>query len=332
MGRPQVFPEDQKRLRLCLQPGQLRELALAQSQDWDRLVAVAHWQAEELCAGPFDEVAACDRFERNPWRWENSDGGRPSQAEFTVLWAWRDSQGQPQRSFLFPELHHVFARGVPAPLRMSEDNAGLYRALLQLAATETVVRKVPCVYLGAQIAENRFESDPAKWACQGKKRVRAWFEFPGVSVEGKAYRVSLEIHNISQHNRSVPRSPLSHWAFTRATFTVDFFNAVASNVRKGIQFKGIAYESERPTILEQLPCGGVDVQDEPVFWTLHDGRVVCWSVRDLSKAKEDLEPADSLERYKAVAKELGYDVLGRAMDEASVFICFFLLAWLVLLI
>ena len=153
--------------------GQVRGRALGGGGGWDRLVAVAQWQAGGLSAGPCDEVAGCDRFERNPWRWENSDDGRRSQAEFTVLWAWRDSQGQPQRSFLFPELHNVFARGVPAPLRMNEDNAGLYRALAQLAAMETEVRKAPCVYLGAQVAEDRFEPDPPKWACQiGRAHVR----------------------------------------------------------------------------------------------------------------------------------------------------------------
>ena len=53
-----------------------------------------------------------------------------SQAEFAVLWAWNDSNEQSQKAFLFPELDNVFKRGVPAPLRMKEDNAGLYRALL----------------------------------------------------------------------------------------------------------------------------------------------------------------------------------------------------------
>ena len=194
--------------------------------------------AEELRAGPFDEVEACRGFERNPWRWGKADGGWLSQAEFAVLWAWNDSNELPQRSFLYPRLDNVFERGVPAPLRMSEDNAGLYRALAQLAALETEVRKTPCVYLGAQIAENRFEPDPAKWACHGKQRVLAFFEFPGVSVEGKAYRVSLEILHLTQHQRSVPHSPLSHWAFSRATFTIDFLRAVAANVRTGLEYKG----------------------------------------------------------------------------------------------
>ena len=86
---------------------------------------------------------------------------------------------------------------------------------------------------------------------------------------------------------------------------------MARNVRDGIEFKGVAYESDRPHIVQQLPCGGEDIQDEPLDWKLPDGRVECWSVRKLSQAKEDeLEAKDSMERYRAVAKELGYDVLG----------------------
>ena len=53
-----------KRLRPRLRPGQLRELALSRSQDWDRLVAVATWKAEELRAGPFDEVLALGELSR----------------------------------------------------------------------------------------------------------------------------------------------------------------------------------------------------------------------------------------------------------------------------
>ena len=90
-------------------------------------------------------------------------------------------------------------------------------------------------------------------------------------------------------------------------------------VRVGIVFKGIAYESDRPNIIPQLPCGGEDIQDEPVYWTLHDGRVVCWSVCQLAAAKEaDLEPVDSLKRYKAVAKELGLDVQSLSSETRAI--------------
>ena len=140
-----------------------------------------------------------------------------------------------------------------------------------------------------------------------------------MTVEGKPYHASLHISHVQHDGRSIPRRPLGYCAVSRATFSIDVFNAVASNVRKGIQFKGIAYENERPNIIPQLPCGGADIQDGPVYWTLHDGRVVCWSVRRLAEAKdEDLEPADSIERYKAMAKELGYDVQSLSIETRAI--------------
>eukprot|EP00973_Karenia_brevis_P037630 5192815-Karenia_brevis.AAC.1 len=94
-------------------------------------------------------------------------------------------------------------------------------------------------------------------------------------------------------------------------------DAVAQNVHEGVRFKGIAFDAENPTILLQLPEGGVDLQDEPVYWTFPDGRCECCSVRHLAEATDDfLAPEDSEEAYKAVAKELSYDVLGIAEEEA----------------
>ena len=73
--------------------------------------------------------------------------------------------------------------------------------------------------------------------------------------------------------------------------------------------------SERPQIIPQLPDGGLNIQDEPVYWVLPGGRSVCMSLRDFAGAKDDeLAPVDSDEAYIAVAKAMGYDVLGCAPD------------------
>ena len=99
-----------------------------------------------------------------------------------------------------------------------------------------------------------------------------------------------------------------------SAFSPEFMDAIAQNVREGIRFRGIAFESERPTIVRQ---GGVDLQDEPVHWTLPDGRCECWSVRRMAEATDDLlAPQDSEEAYRAVAREIGYDVLGIADESA----------------
>ena len=49
------------------------------------------------------------------------------------------------------------------------------------------------------------------------------------------------------------------------TFDAVFFDAVGANVRDGIVFKGVAFESDRPEIVAQIPNEGVDVQREPVY-------------------------------------------------------------------
>ena len=51
---------------------------------------------------------------------------------------------------------------------------------------------------------------------------------------------------------------------TGLTFEAAFFEAVGANTREGIMFKGVAYESDRPEILAQVPNEGLDVQREPV--------------------------------------------------------------------
>ena len=79
--------------------------------------------------------------------------------------------------------------------------------------------------------------------------------------------------------------------------------AVADNVKPGIKYHGIVYESDRPTIVQELPNGGVDVQHEPVHWILPDGRSVVWTVAELAQAKSDeLVDPDAREAYFAMGE------------------------------
>ena len=96
-------------------------------------------------------------------------------------------------------------------------------------------------------------------------------------------------------------------------------HAVASNVDSAIQFKGIAFDQERAQIVLQLPCDGLDIQDELVYWVLRGGRCKCMSVRYLSEAPEhELAHASDKtleEAYNSVADVLGYHALGKASNE-----------------
>ena len=149
-----------------------------------------------------------------------------------------------------------------------------------------------------------------------KTKAEVHYEWAFVSREGKPHRVSTSVNHVLHNKRTPSVNPLQSSACSRLTFPIEFFNAVASNVLAGIEFKGIAYESDRPHLLARIPCGGEDVQAEPVYWKLPDGRVVCWSVRHLAEARDDeLLPVDSKERYIAVAKELGYDVQSLSIER-----------------
>ena len=64
-------------------------------------------------------------------------------------------------------------------------------------------------------------------------------------------------------------------------------HAVAANVHSGTQYKGIVFDQERAKIILQVPRDGLDIQEEPVYWVLPDGRCECWSVQELAEAHED---------------------------------------------
>ena len=93
---------------------------------------------------------------------------------------------------------------------------------------------------------------------------------------------------------------------------------MAENVRPGIVFRGISFESERPELTDQLPLGGRDIQDEPLLWVLPDKTSTWMSLRELAEAQEDeLCGANAEEAYKAVGEELQWDVLATPVVEGD---------------
>ena len=71
------------------------------------------------------------------------------------------------------------------------------------------------------------------------------------------------------------------------------------------------HRGERPEIAPALPREGLDALDEPVYWTLPDGRCVCKSARQLAVMNEyELEATNTIEMYLAVAKAYKYACLG----------------------
>lgn len=70
--------------------------------------------------------------------------------------------------------------------------------------------------------------------------------------------------------------------------------------------------------MEHLPDEGQDIQCEPLYWVLPDGRCDVWSVRLLAESHPDqlvhASEETLQEAYTAVAQKCGYNVLGNASD------------------
>ena len=321
----QDFEAPRKRIRPHLRRGQLRELASARPDQWDMVVAIATWRAEAMKAqlqGRLpDQEQARAAFERNPFLW-HAASGRSDWSAVATLWSWfRDDRRQ--ELFQMSRLDNVLLRGFAAPQQTSAPDDTLWRKLCAVAERETQQRKAPCAYLGLAVSGDRFEADPSKWPAkfhpgsQGNTKAVVYFEWVGVAIENKAHAVAVSVSNVLHHQRSLPQHPLAHAAPSGLKFSAQFMDAVAQNVHEGVRFKGTAFEGERPQIVAQLPHSGVDLQDAPVYWVLPDGRCECWSVRRMAEVTDDLlAPQDSEEAYKAVAREMSYDVLGTAEEEA----------------
>ena len=312
-GWDETFASQRKRICPHLRRGQLRELAAASRSHWNLLTAIATWRAKllqaELQGRFFDEGSALSNFERDPFRWHGS--GR---AIVVCLWTWRVEDEQ-KEIFQRNRLNNVLERNFTVPNRNNVPDETLWRNLCEAAEHETRHRKAPCTYLGLAVADT-FVADPSEWpsnsypASFGKGRASVHFEWTGTSIEGKPHIVAVSVTHVVHNRRRLPQNPFAATAPSGLRFSVEFMNDVAKNVRgEGICFKGIAYQSESPKIVQQLPQGGIDLQDTPVYWTLPDGRCECWSVRRIAEASEDLlAPQDSEQAYKAVAKEMHYDV------------------------
>ena len=53
-----------------------------------------------------------------------------------------------------------------------------------------------------------------------------------------------------------------------------------------------------------------------MYWTLPDGRCVCWTAREMANAREDqLADKDSAAAYDEVGKQMGYIALGQLPED-----------------
>ena len=310
-----------KRIRPHLHTGQIQDIIQASPRDFDVLVAFAAFRAEvvraQLQGRSFDKAAALCNFERNPFVWAEAEGHHWN-ITVIALWTWH-ARGAERRELVSVRLDNLRNQGLPVP-DVGDENFKLMTNLEQVATSEAVQRRAPCRYLGLS-TQGRYEPDPSRWpqqACPDGKKTHAsvHFEWQHVLRGSAPHRVECRAHDVVNNGRPVPWNPLSPTSPTGLAVTKDFLKAVATNTHPGILFKGIVLDAERPDIKSMIPNQGVDILNEPFYWSLPDGRVVCWSVMELAqKHNDELFLEDVHEAYLEIAKDVGYDVLGKPICE-----------------
>ena len=335
-----------KRLRSVGSMNVLRALVQEKDYAWCELVAVARYRAAEarsqLRDSALDESVARIGFERSPWLWRHN-GTWASQARVTFLWSWSARDGTHRSVFEHVPLNNVIQREVPIPRGMNETDSDLYLRLSAIAELETKISKSPCRYLGLVVG-GAYVPDPQMWPPsaleQRKSHASVVYEWQYVGAGGSRHMATCSVDHLLHNGRRVPMNPLRSCP-SNLTFDVAFFEAVGANVREGIVFKGVAFESDRPEILTQIPNEGVDVQREPVcgaqqrlacncwrtrmhiicprpgirYWILPDGRAVLWSLLELvDKKLDELIDPTAPEAYFSIGQQLGCLPLGMLPD------------------
>jgi len=304
------------------EPSRLRQMAVDRKNDWNLLVATAHWMAEEVRAEEGERVInegiATRHFEPHPFAWKDLVCKQRHKSTVAILWTW-ECDGERLQSLVMQRIDHLLHfRRVSSPNpKIANDERLLYRDLETIASKESTARNAPCRYLGIRLGPGEYEADPAKWPISEiRTSLRlVYFEWQHVTYDDSPYVVSIRIQKLFKTG-VVPNNPLFHTAPSGLKFSCEFMESVARNVDEGVIFKGIAYESEKPMILYRVPFDGLDIQDSSVYWTLPKGQCVSWSVRQLSNVPEDqLYPGDEEEAYRTTAAEMGFDVLGTADEE-----------------
>ncbi len=220
----------------------------------------------QLRGDPLDEEAT-QGFERDPWMWRPT-GEWASQSRVSFLWSWTARDGTCMRVFEHARLDNLIERSVPIPRSMNEKDIDLFRQLVTVADTETRLTKAPCKYLGLQVGPGSYEPDPHLWPsaalARPKSNASVVYQWQYVTASGKPHTVTCRVDNLVYLGQRISMNPFRSCP-TGLTFDIAFFGAVGKAVREGIEYRGVAYESERPEIRAEVPNEGLDVQHEPVY-------------------------------------------------------------------
>ena len=295
---------------------ELQALAHDQSHAWSKCVARALWEAELLRSPhkPFNMDVASAGFERNPFKWRVA--GRASHADVAFAWSWSDGGRQHELVEVRADNLNQEGRLVPKPLALKSRDEQWWSDLAKVAE-----KYLLCKYLGKH-QDGDYQPDPAKWKCTSghKSQATVWYEWLHVlrGRDKKEHRVCAIVNHLIHHQQGILGNPLANACSSELCFSLEYMKALADAKWPGTVFEGVSYESDRPGLIQQVPDGGIDIQEHPLYWTLPCGRTDSMSIREFADAKEDqLESWQSDEAYVAVAKEMEFHVLGITGDELT---------------
>ena len=307
----------------------LMEAAASNPSAWSAARAHALWMAEEIRASASDANQgfqldqACAGYDKDLFQADVCKSGRFSQTQLAFQWAWR-SRGRLHRGVVFVRANHLLKdeRHIPRPEALKEPWE-IWRTRLEDAAAKHLF----CRYLGVQVGP-AFEPDPQKWKVrpgQNKAFLTVWYEWEHITrgPENKPYRVEIVANDILHHNRNVPFHPCSPSCPRELRFDVEYMQGMAkwksgANSNEHAQYVGISYESDRPAFQYEVPDGGLDIQDQPVYWQFANG-VDLFSLRQvysMSEANFEIQ-GEVDERYLNLGSQMGWDLLGICEDEIS---------------
>ena len=102
------------------------------------------------------------------------------------------------------------------------------------------------------------------------------------------HRVAVRADNIIYNSEEVPHHPLHHSCPRELYFSLEYMQAFVAwkTGDSDSEYIGLSFEGDRPEFQYELPDGGMDIQEHPVYWHLPSG-FQCESLMELNAMKED---------------------------------------------
>ena len=265
---------------------------------------------------PFDKERGCAGFEKNPFNWTSE--GRTSHVPTGFLWSWQAHTERHEPVLVYANDLFKPERSIPRPVDLKSPSEDIWTSCVAAARKQHL-----CNYLGNKNADGSFEPDPKKWPVKDKWTARVWFEWRHVyrtrNGVREPHRVCVEVLYIVIRKKKVPHGPATGHAPLSLEFTLEYMQELAASVHSDCEYVGLAFESDRPAFQMEVPDGGKDIQDHPVYWSTPTGTKSA-SIREICIWTDDHfrppEPENN-QMYEAIGTQMNWEILGVCQNEAD---------------